>query len=154
VSARWGIDLPNVRSVQVVDIDLDGDLDIASLGAHAVRVQLQHRTSFGRRHRLRRLVAGFDLAVGDANGDGRPDLLAVQTCDGDGDDRPDLLFRNRAARLDFDTVRTARTPSGCGNAATSIDADGDDRDAFVVMNGNGRDVRGPVQYLVWNGVGS
>jgi hypothetical protein len=151
VSHRWGIDLPRVRAAQPTDLDGDGDVDLATLGRSAVRVQYQEGDGFGRRHRVRRLAAGFDLSVNDVDADGDPDLFVVQTCGG-GSDRPDLLLRNRGEGTRFAVVRAPSPREGCGDAAAAIDTDGDGRDAIVVMNGNGRDVRGPVQYLVWEGI--
>jgi hypothetical protein len=152
-SRTWNIDLRRVRSARLVDLDGDGDLDLATLGRGAFRVQLQDDGVFGRRHRVRRLEAGFMLETGDANGDGHPDLFAVQTCGADGVDRRDFLHLNRGGGVSFRRVRVPRAGDGCGDAVASLDHDGDGRDAFLVTNGNGRHpdgslVSGPVQFLI------
>ncbi len=112
VTARSGLGPPSFRQVgwgaQLVDVDLDGDLDLAVANGHMqegvekIEPGLRYRQpnqlfeNDGRgRFRLlagaawRQAAVSRGLAVGDWNDDGRPDLLITNTND------PPQLLENR-----------------------------------------------------------
>jgi VCBS repeat protein len=136
------------ESAQLVDVNGDGRLDLVRVGVRSVHVRLANTSGSGVSVLGLPLRAGAWLAVGDATGDGTPDLYVVQGCR-NGTNQPDLLLVNDGAGR-FTSVATPEATDGCGGYAAPID-DGDGRADFIVLNGQGRfdheRMVGPVQLI-------
>jgi hypothetical protein len=114
-------------SVAIADIDGDGTLDlmmVAGGGSEAVSLLLGKGDGTFRRGRPIRVGEIQDVAIGDLNRDGRPDLVAVR----DGCGLSVLLNRG-----DGSFPRSSRlTPRDCPSSVAIGDLDGDRRPDLVV----------------------
>ena len=155
VTASFGIS-GKAESAQLVDMNADGQLDLVRVGDHEVRLQLTSGGAFHAAVYARHLQAGIWLAIGDANGDGRPDLYIVQTCGLSGANAPDLLLIHRPSTTDFVEATMPEADQGCGGFAAPIDYDGNGTTDFVVVNGmglfHGDVVTGPVQLITMTAI--
>jgi hypothetical protein len=129
-------------------VDLNGDTtpDVVAVNTTAVRVQLATGAgTFGAPLTVRTFTAGADLAVGDFNADGHPDVYIVRGCAA-GVDQPDLVLLNHGGGRAFDGVRVAAAGAGCGDAAETMTYGG--QPAVLVMNGHSQ-TAGPIQLLAF-----
>ncbi len=131
----------------LADVNGDGRLDVVDVTPAALRERLNRAGRYGRVTVVRALTGGAGLAVGDASGDGRPDLFVVQADPA----APDMLLINDGSGRRWTDVPLPAAPGGLGEAAAALDADADGLDDFVVTNGAER-VRGVTQLLTMFGV--
>ena len=97
---------------------------------------------------------GHGLAVGDVDGDGAPDVYAVDGCH-DRVNAPDVLLLNGATAGSWTQLDLPPLPpgelAGCGDTAAMVDFDHDGAQDIVVLNGGGNDqpldLNGPDQLL-------
>jgi VCBS repeat protein len=143
---------PYWRSAELTDLNKDGILDIAAVAKDAVVVQFGTTDGFGDPIRVSRMKFGFDIAVGDVDEDGDPDLYVLQTClkksekESDGPDLPDSIFVNGGDGKHWSELAVPSAGRGCGDSVDAIDADGDGTTEFIVLNGRDA-IRGPVQLI-------
>jgi hypothetical protein len=142
--------LPYATSAWIDDLDGDDRSDLVAVTPHRLRVQLGTTRGFGRATLVRRFVAASRVAIGDANGDGRPDVYVVQRCRR-GVNQPDSLMLNDGTGTGLVEIPVPQAEQGCGDVAASIDHDLDGMDDFLVLNGKGQVHRaaalGPVQLI-------
>jgi hypothetical protein len=140
------------RSALLEDLDGDDLPDLIQAQGHSVWVRLQRQGRFAIVAHEVALEAGARIAVGDADGDLRPDAYLVTGCGSRARNAPDVLLRNLGGG-DFEEIEVALPSEGCGDVAVAIDHDLDGRDAFVVANGRGyvggERVSGPVQLIAF-----
>jgi hypothetical protein len=97
---------------------------------------------------------GHGLAIGDVNGDGAPDIYAVDGC-ADRVNEPDVLLLNDGTGRSWTQLPLPLLPAGelagCGDTAAMVDFDRDGEQDIVVLNGGGNDqpldLDGPDQLL-------
>jgi len=130
----------------LTDLDGDGDLDLVSLNGTRLTVQLQANGTF-RTVFTQGLTAGVSVAVGDVDGDARPDLYVVQGGEGNPND-PDIMLLNGGDGTIFTEIPIPETTEGCGDVAVTIDYNQNGLDDFIVLNGCGpSDTPGPIQLI-------
>ena len=112
--------------------------------------------SFGQPVLSMPMAHGHELAIGDVDGNGTPDIYAVDGC-ANRINRPDLLLLNGGNGRDWTQVGLPPLPpgplAGCGDTAAMLDVDGDGRQDVVVSNGRWS-AEGPIQVLTagpWRG---
>ena len=118
----------------VADMDGDGSLDLALMGTFATRVVLQQPDGTFDVAWQERIPGGRDLAAGDADGDGDPDLYVARAVGKA--DQPDAILLNDGTGSRYtwlDTPATLR--GGVAESVVAIDIDGDGTDEFLVLNG-------------------
>jgi hypothetical protein len=97
---------------------------------------------------------GHGLAIGDVDGNGTPDIYAVDGCV-HRVNRPDLLLLNQGNGRTWTQLALPALPpgelAGCGDTAAMVDFDHDGAQDIVVLNGGGNDqpldLNGPDQLL-------
>ena len=144
VTASSGIKPLNDTDAIAVDMDGDGKLDIVEVSQHLLRVDLQRGGRFVTGTTFP-LTAGWGVAAGDVDGDGRPDLYVLQ---GRGDHQvPDVMLLNRAGGTKLTPFPIPQTSGGSADAVIPIDYDRNGLTDFVVLNGNHK--AGPVQLIAF-----
>jgi hypothetical protein len=136
-----------IRSIGETDAalaDLDGDrrADLVQLSDRRIRISLQREGRF-RTVFERRVAKGVAVAVGDASGDGSPDVYLLRQKDRRRDD--DILLVSRHRARDWRAVRVPSRPGGIADDVYPIDHDGNGLVDFVVLNGRGS--AGPLQLI-------
>jgi hypothetical protein len=151
VTRRYGV-RGHAASAQIVDVDNNGSLDLIRIDDDSLRVQLGGISGFRKAAFAQPLREGVWVAVGDVNADGLLDVYAVQGCARGVNLRDLLLIGHGKGR--FSDARIPETRHGCGGYAVALDHDGDGRDGFLVLNGQGRRhgirITGPLQLLTLN----
>lgn len=137
---------------ELVDLDGDGALDLAEINTDQLQVQLQRDGVFAPPVVIRSLVAGNEVATGDVNGDGSPDIYVLQKCgQTDAINHPDLMLLNGGSGTDYTETPIPQATTGCGDVPSPIDFDLNGLTDFVVLNGqrteDGTEVVGPVQLI-------
>jgi hypothetical protein len=100
------------------------------------------------------MAHGHGLAVGDVDGDGMPDVYAVDGC-ANRVNSQDILLRNGGDGRTWQSLDLPPLPpgelAGCGDTAAVVDMDRDGAMDVVVLNGGGNDqpldLDGPDQLL-------
>jgi hypothetical protein len=141
------IPLGNLADAAAADLDGDGITDLALADVGGLTYRRGTGTGFAPAVRVWQAppdADGFDLAVGDAQGDGRPDVYLVTDSTTSTTNPDDRLFLNTGG-FTF-TALTPPSAAGMGDAVTAVDVNGDGRAQFVVLNGADKAV-GPVQLI-------
>jgi hypothetical protein len=93
---------------------------------------------------------GQDVAVGDVNLDGDPDVY-VCTGGSGGTNRPDLMLLNDGSGRAFRSIPIPQTTQGWGDAVAAVpDWRGSGRAAFVVSNSKSGTRNGPTQLIAFS----
>jgi hypothetical protein len=156
VRANESVGVPTDQALGAHLEDLNGDdrLDLVMVSTKLLQIRLAD--SDGRLTEVvhtQPLAHGHGLAVGDVNGDGSPDVYAVDGCL-DRRDRPDVMLLNDGTARGWTQVDVPPPGDGCGDIAAAFDWDGDGADEIMVLNGGGTsqplDLDGPDQLLTFS----
>ena len=143
------------KDAEFADMNEDGRLDLVVVRFSWIEVRLNRLGSFATVDYQRRITGGSGLALGDADGDGHTDVLAV-TIDNEAGGGADVLLRNmgradEAGGWVMEEIAIPQTRKGNGDVATTLPSyNGTNRGAFVVNNGKWTDA-GPWQFLYLTG---
>ena len=136
-------------NARLADLNGDGRGDLVAVLPDALLVQLGSTSGFDPAVLVTTLVAGASVAVGDADGDGHPDVYVVQACQR-GVNQPDLLYLNDGSGV-LTSTPIPQTDQGCGDVAAALDYDENGLADFIVANGRGQAHRlpamGPLQLI-------
>jgi len=134
------------HDARLVDLNGDKRLDLVTINQTGVRVQMRSATGGWRPPVLvRALVAGYSVAVRDVNGDGAPDIYALQRC-ANGRNQPDIMLVNSGNGTSYTRVAIPEAASGCGDDVESMSYRS--APAFLVLNGFSQST-GPVQLITF-----
>jgi hypothetical protein len=138
-------------SAVLVDLDGDGDRDLARIHQKGASVQLQSAGHFGTKIPIALFSRGRWIAAGDADGDGDSDLFLVQRCPKDlSPNLPDELLMNDGTGQSYTQATIPQTTQGCGDVVAPLDYNQDGKTDFLVLNGGpytGQMPAGPVQLI-------
>ncbi len=127
----WGIAPTYDSDIEVADFDGDGTLDFAQLRKRAVHVSLQRDGRFVPAFTYPTAFAAA-MAVGDVNGDGRPDLYVAQRTAGNDDH---LMLVNDGTGTSVTSIGIPQASFGSADDVLSLDYDGNGLTDFLVLNG-------------------
>jgi hypothetical protein len=154
--ARYGVPAtPYANGADIVDVSGDGVLDLVLVTLHRLEIRLGGAGgAFGPPVVSMPMAHGHGLAVGDVDGDGMPDVYAVDGC-ANRVNSQDILLRNGGDGRTWQSLDLPPLPSGelagCGDTAAVVDMDRDGAMDVVVLNGGGNDqpldLDGPDQLL-------
>lgn len=138
---RW-----RLTDAEVVDLDGDRDPDLVTSSRGRFAYHLNQNGHFGPEQlitRVDRPNEGRSVAVGDADGDGDIDVYAM-IGRGLRANPADWIWLN--ADLHFTPIRVPHA-SGAADDVTALHPWGNERTAFLVLNGRKRFANGPVQLI-------
>jgi hypothetical protein len=145
MTRQLGLPRSNIRHLALVDLDGDGFKDLVALNKAkgTIEVRLQHNGAFRSTTHNLPLDGATDLAIGDINGDRKPDIYVVRT-------RaeiniPDTMLLNAGDGRSFTLVAIPQVSEGAGESAAAIDYDRNGLTDFIVLNGAEKE--GPVQLI-------
>jgi hypothetical protein len=154
--ARYGVPAtPYANGADIVDVSGDGVLDLVLVTLHRLEIRLGGAGgAFGPPVVSMPMAHGHGLAVGDVDGDGMPDVYAVDGC-ANRVNSQDILLRNGGDGRTWQSLDLPPLPpgelAGCGDTAAMVDMDRDGAMDVVVLNGGGNDqpldLDGPDQLL-------
>jgi hypothetical protein len=128
---QTGLEMPSAVDIEVADFNGDGQLDVAQLAADVVRVRLGADGPYEQSFELA-LSEAVAMAVGDVDGDGRPDLYIAQRGAGNSNH---LMLVNRDDASNFISMDIPQPGGGRADDVLAIDHDGNGRTDFVTLNG-------------------
>jgi hypothetical protein len=132
----------------MADVNHDGRPDLLTLTSTTLAERLQRADgTFAPPHTILNLHAGMTLAVGDVNGDHRPDIYVVGGRAGNANAPDYLLLGNPSGG--FTTQPIPETTVGYGDRVYALDYNHDGLTDFLVLNGGGdsANIPGPIQLL-------
>ena len=136
-----------VVEFDVADVNGDRRPDLLILEPTRFSVWLNVNGTHPKMNYSRTLKLGRDLAVGDVNLDGKPDIYIVQ---GTNRSYMDFMLLNNGTGVAFRSIRIPQVLVGDGDVVTAIpNWGGSGRAAFLVSNGKWT-VPGPYQLLVFS----
>jgi len=137
-----------ISDAEVRDLDDDGDGDLVTASTAGYFYQLNAGGHFGARVLVGSALSGTgnSVEVGDADGDGDLDVYGMvfgtRTTNSD-----DVLYLNDG-NLNFTSAGDVPSASGSAQQVITLDPSAGPRDAFLALNGFGRDIApGPIQLL-------
>ena len=135
-TAAVGLPTSPRSDAELADLNRDGWLDLVTVTGPRLEVRLNTGGRFPTIGYSLALSDGRDLAVGDADGDGDPDIYVVQ---GENATVPDLLLLNRGSGASYVSFSgLPQVTTGDGDTAQAIpNWKGTNRAAFLVNNGRG-----------------
>jgi hypothetical protein len=128
-TASFGISPSGRRCIRFVDVNHDGWADLISVMQGRVTVQLNRQGHFDESVYRISTKDAQSAAVGDADGDGNPDLYVQMR-----DSGPDRVFLGDGTGH-FTPGPTVPMRHGAGDSVTVLPHWRDGRDAFIVSNG-------------------
>ncbi|MEP6797434.1 MAG: VCBS repeat-containing protein [Lapillicoccus sp.] len=135
------------KALVPADLDGDGNLDLVAIaGAKLFYLRNTGGGNFAKPvviDTFAKKTYGRAVAVGDVNGDGRPDIYGLVTNGSSGSNPDDGIYLNQGG-LKFTKIPVP-SAGGVGGAVEPIDVDGDGRTEFFVQNGVG--LVGPTQLI-------
>lgn len=135
------------RQIEFSDVNGDNLPDLLIVAQTELTVRLNVSGNFPRVDFRHALSQGRDLAVGDVNLDGVPDIYVVQ---GNNDQYRDIMLIGEGGGTGFHTLTTPQVTAGDGEMVTTIpDWKGTGRAAFLVTNGRLKNP-GPVQLITFS----
>ncbi len=144
-TAAFGLTEDALRTVKFVDLNGDGQLDLATVTLRRVQVFLNDHGRYEKPVFNREVDGATDVAFGDADGDRDLDMY-VQT----GIDNPDQLFLNGGDGQSWEPGPKLKSHGGAGDTVVAIpNYRGSSRAAFLVNNGY-LDAAGPRQLFVFS----
>jgi hypothetical protein len=130
----------------VARMDRRAGLDLVLVKEGGISVRLYRRGRFRRAYQLRR-DGGVAAAVGDVDGDRRPDIYFLRQGRRNHDARDHVLL-NRKGGHRFRSIHIPQSRRGVGESVQTIDYDRNGLDDFVVENGFLK-ARGPVRLIAF-----
>jgi FG-GAP-like repeat len=135
----------NHSDADVGDLDGDGDADLVTAVFGRVEYRLNNGGTFGPPVRIQAVPQGGGgraVSLADADGDGDLDVYALISNLPAATNPDDLVLRNNGLAFAAVPVPAA---GGVGDAVAALDANGDRRAEFLVLNG--AESSGPVQRI-------
>ena len=129
------------------DLNSDGRLDLVVVTPNSLRVLLQNPDHTFTQRLGMPLTAGSNVAVGDINGDGHPDIYVVQGAL-KGINQPDMMLINNGTGTSFTSLPIPETTTGNGDNAYPIDVEHNGLTDFLVLNGKDPAL-GPMQLIAF-----
>jgi hypothetical protein len=139
---------------ELVDLNLDGRLDLVQAHGNLVRIKLREATGAFVKVFEATMKSALNLATGDFDGNGTIDIYVVGSCEispttAYPPDQPDLLIYNDGGgRFRAQSLAAIPAESGCGDDVDAMDRNGDGLTEFMVLNGR-RHEPGPVQLFTY-----
>lgn len=135
------------EEIDLADVNGDDRPDLLIVELKRFSVWLNVGGTFPKAHFTFTLQQGRDLAVGDVNLDGKPDIYIVQGSNGS---YGDVMLLNNGNGKSYRTLAIPQVTAGDGDVATAIpNWNGIGRAAFLVTNGRWGKV-GPVQLITFS----
>ena len=138
-TAQLGLAMPAAVDTEVADFDLDGRLDVAQLSAGILSVRLARDGHYEQAFELG-VTSAIAMAVGDVDGDGRPDIYVAQQVAGNASH---LMLVNRDDATQFVSMTIPQPGAGRADDVLALDYDANGRTDFLTLNG--WDTPGPVK---------
>jgi hypothetical protein len=138
------------EAVTLSDLNGDSWLDVIELSPEGLRVLLNTSGTFSSVFSTS-LGYGSSVAVGDVNGDDRPDVYVMRGKDDTGANAPDRVYLNDGNGTNFTQMSSIpSTSEGRAESVWPIDYDQNGLTDFLVLNG-GTGGGGPVQLIAFFG---
>jgi hypothetical protein len=138
----------NPEDATLSDVDADGWLDVIEVSRNGLRVMHNTNGTFSSAYSTT-LQYGLSAAIGDVNGDDRPDIYVLRGKSNTGTNAPDLVYLNDGSGTNFTQMSPIpSTSQGKADSATPIDYDRNGLTDFLVQNG-GSSKPGPVQLIAF-----
>lgn len=135
------------QAIKLKDVNQDAKPDLLIVEQTRFTVWLNRSGKFSRIDFSYPLNDGHDVAVGDVNLDGAPDIYIVQ---GRNDLYDDVMLINEGNGASYHTISIPQASEGEGDVATTIpDWGGSGRTAFLVTNGRWGNA-GPIQVIAFS----
>ena len=145
---HFGVASYGRKMVHFVDVNDDGKPDLATVTATRVQLFLNEGGKYPSKPVFNlKVTDGVDVAFGDVNGDGAPDMFVLQ-----GDRNGGQIFLNDGGGQKWTPgPKTPAPPGGSGDSVTAFpNYKGSHRTAFIVNNGY-ETATGPRQFWVFSG---
>ena len=138
------------QSALLVGLDGDQRPDLVRVADGGMVVKLQSGGEFRDPVFARSLQFGREVAAGDVDDDGDPDLYILRggPSHSDAPDQPDLMLETRKEGREYRRIDIPQTTEGRGDSVSTIDYDANGLSDFLVLNGHS-DTRGPLRLVAF-----